>query len=52
MSEQNMWYREFAAILKEEFGPLGFNVATAEAPGEKSHQDTVSNEQAKKVLGI
>ena len=37
MSERDLWYREFAAILKEEFGPQGYNVTTDEAPGDNNH---------------
>ena len=52
LSAEDLWQREYAALIAEEFTSQGFNVTTQEAAAGVDHVDRASNNAAKQVLGI
>jgi len=50
-----MWLKEIAEVIAEEFSPKGFNVCTTEAVAASDtyfSQDKCSNERIKKLFGM
>ena len=52
LNGEDMWQREYAAALAEEFNPKGFCVTTKEAAEGDNVENICSHTRAAQVLGI
>ena len=52
VSAEDLWIREYAQLIAEQYRPKGFEVVTKESARGSSYQLKLRNDEAKTVLGI